>query len=59
MMYIKKGQEPLSLTEYRQQPYATYEGYDKKMSCVRLFFGIKDICAPTVCGASRTKTGTQ
>lgn len=30
MMYIKKGQEPLSLTEYRQQPYATYEGYDKK-----------------------------
>ena len=30
MIYIKKGTEPRSLTEYRSQPGATYDGYREK-----------------------------
>lgn len=30
MIYIRKGTEPRSLTEYRNQPGATYEGYREK-----------------------------
>ncbi len=30
MIYIQKGREPESLTRYRSQPYATYEGADKE-----------------------------
>lgn len=30
MIYIRKGREPESLTVYRKQAYATYDGYGKK-----------------------------
>ncbi len=30
MIHIQKGPEPPSLTAYRQQPYATYDGYADK-----------------------------
>lgn len=30
MIWIKKGREPLSLEQYRQQPYASYDGYPDK-----------------------------
>lgn len=29
MIYIQKGKEPLSLTEYKKQPYAYYDGCNK------------------------------
>ncbi len=29
MIYIKKGREPFSLTEYKKDPYAYYDGCDK------------------------------
>lgn len=30
MIWIQKGREPSSLEEYRQQPYASYDGYPDK-----------------------------
>jgi len=30
MIYIKKGKEPASLTKYKKQKFAYYDGYKEK-----------------------------
>lgn len=30
MIFIHKGKEPDSLTAYKRQPYASYDGYEEK-----------------------------
>lgn len=46
MIWIKKGREPSSLEEYRQQPYAYYDGYpDKEVLRAALLRDQGHICA--------------
>ena len=54
MIYIQKGKEPASLTAYKKQAHAYYDGCIK-MILEKICCGSKDIFVRTVCGELKKK----
>lgn len=48
MIYIKKGNEPDSLTKYRKKKFAYHDGYKDKDDIRKTYWKSKDIYVPTV-----------